>query len=313
MVMNYGTNENWRWIGDTEVVEFAVEDDGKPITCRVSRGYIEDHCGNPPGTPESLLTAAKANFDEITDNVGALIAAGLFEKDGSILLRSGYSLGRSVLPSVTMQARGGPDLSGGQAHLVLPSVTMQARGDVSNPTSTHVEAEEVSTEASVQEEEGEQEEEAQGQGERRTRLISNKDAEIVIAQAKSARETTRALLQFLADQRLNTPEASEAQAQLERQIEQLDAVVGHLDIGNTAAAEQTYRELLAGALRSFLKALQDQSAMKGIIAATTLTIMNVGGVDIHPVSQAMVTGAIVGPGVLSEIRKLWKSVKGDDE
>ena len=59
----------------------------KPVKCRVSQECIEDNMGDPR-TPEACLDAAKAHFDAITDKVGFLIAAGRFEEDGSIVLRS---------------------------------------------------------------------------------------------------------------------------------------------------------------------------------------------------------------------------------
>ena len=87
MVIAYGTNENWRWISRPEVVEFTVDDEDRTIVCRVSRECIEDNFGNPSG-PEECLDAAKVRFDPITDLAGALIRAGRFEPDGSILIRT---------------------------------------------------------------------------------------------------------------------------------------------------------------------------------------------------------------------------------
>ena len=86
MVIAYGTNKNWRWDGSREVVEFMVFDEARPILCCVSRECIEENFGNPEG-PEACLDAAKARFDPITDLVGAMISAGRFEPDGSILIR----------------------------------------------------------------------------------------------------------------------------------------------------------------------------------------------------------------------------------
>ncbi len=85
MVIAYGTNENWRWDGAHEVVEFTVHDDDRPIVCRVSYECIDDNFGNPKG-PEACLDAAKERFDPITDLAGALIKAGRFEPDGSSAL-----------------------------------------------------------------------------------------------------------------------------------------------------------------------------------------------------------------------------------
>ncbi len=87
MVVAYGTSENWFWTGGREVVEFTVHDEGRPITCRVSRECIEDNFGNP-GDSGACLDEAKARFDAITDLIGHFIAMGRFEADGSILVRS---------------------------------------------------------------------------------------------------------------------------------------------------------------------------------------------------------------------------------
>lgn len=88
MALNYGSAEHWRWNGSREAVEFTVHDEnGKVIQCRISRECIRDNLGNH-NTPESMLGAAKANFDPITDLAGALISAGRFDRDGSITIRS---------------------------------------------------------------------------------------------------------------------------------------------------------------------------------------------------------------------------------
>lgn len=87
-MIEYGTNETWRWDGEFEEVRFHVSADGNPILCRLSREFIEDHCGNP-STPKACLDAAKERFDEITDIIGHWVANSRFEKDGSVLLRTG--------------------------------------------------------------------------------------------------------------------------------------------------------------------------------------------------------------------------------
>ena len=87
MVIAYGTSENWRWNGSREVIEFTVLDEARPILCHLSRECIEDNFGNPSG-PEECMDAAKDRFDAITDLAGALISAGRFEPDGSILIRT---------------------------------------------------------------------------------------------------------------------------------------------------------------------------------------------------------------------------------
>ena len=88
-MIHYGTNETWAWHPDTEEARFTVLDDdsNRKIECRVTRECIADHCGNPSG-PDACFTAAKENFDPITDLVGHYIGGGRFEPDGSILLRT---------------------------------------------------------------------------------------------------------------------------------------------------------------------------------------------------------------------------------
>ena len=88
-VIRFGTNENWAWHSDTEEVRFTVWDDAsnREIECRVTRKFIEDHCGNHSG-PDACLTAAKIKCDPITDQVMHYIGIGRFEPDRSILLRS---------------------------------------------------------------------------------------------------------------------------------------------------------------------------------------------------------------------------------
>ena len=87
MTINYGSNEDWRWDLDTEEVRFVVYDDGTEILCRVTRECLEDHCGNPQDE-DTCLTAAKENFDRITDQIGFYVKFGRFDPDGSVLLRT---------------------------------------------------------------------------------------------------------------------------------------------------------------------------------------------------------------------------------
>ncbi len=87
MIIQYGTNENWRWDFDSEEARFDVTYDGKTIPCRVTRECIEDHCGDPKSA-DYCFTAAKEHFDAITDQVGFYVTAGRFEPDGSVLVRS---------------------------------------------------------------------------------------------------------------------------------------------------------------------------------------------------------------------------------
>ena len=87
MVINYGTNENWRWDGTHAEARFEINNNGQRVTCRVTQEWIEDNLGNPQGQ-DKCFDAAKLAFDQITDLVGERIAHGRFEKNGSILIRT---------------------------------------------------------------------------------------------------------------------------------------------------------------------------------------------------------------------------------
>ncbi len=86
-MIEFGTNETWRWDVRTQEVRFQVLQDGKPIRCRVTRECVADHCGNPNGE-DACFTAAKEHFDAITDQFYHYIGFGRFESDGSVLLRT---------------------------------------------------------------------------------------------------------------------------------------------------------------------------------------------------------------------------------
>ena len=86
-MIEFGDNLNWKWVGESEVIEFAIIVDGAAVICRVSRECLENHCGDPK-TAGEFLDAAKVNFDAITDRIQGLIEKTRREPDGSILLRS---------------------------------------------------------------------------------------------------------------------------------------------------------------------------------------------------------------------------------
>ena len=86
-MLDYGTNESWYWHSPTMEVRFRILKDGKPVVCRVTHECIKDHCGNP-ADESACFTAAKQNFDAITDQVGYYVSLGRFEPDGTVLLRT---------------------------------------------------------------------------------------------------------------------------------------------------------------------------------------------------------------------------------
>lgn len=73
---------------ESEAVRLMAHVEGKSILCRVSREALEDLDGVASYSPEELLTAAQQHFDKLTDAWGQKIAAGRFEPDGGVLLRS---------------------------------------------------------------------------------------------------------------------------------------------------------------------------------------------------------------------------------
>ncbi len=85
--IKFRDNTGWVWIIGADVAQFRVEVGGSPVTCRVSRECLEDHCGDPK-SPGEFLDAAKKNTEAITDVVQLLIQSGRYEPDGSILVRS---------------------------------------------------------------------------------------------------------------------------------------------------------------------------------------------------------------------------------
>ncbi len=86
-MIEFYSAENMGWDSTHEETRLKVLKDGNSILCRISREAIEDHYDSPQSA-EACLDAAKQHFEEITDGFGRLIAAGRFEEDSSVLLRS---------------------------------------------------------------------------------------------------------------------------------------------------------------------------------------------------------------------------------
>ena len=86
-MIEFYSAQNMYWDSTHEETRLKVLKDGNSILCRISREAIEDHYDSPQSA-EACLDAAKQYFEEITDEFGRLIAAGRFEEDGSVLLRS---------------------------------------------------------------------------------------------------------------------------------------------------------------------------------------------------------------------------------
>ena len=77
----------WWWAALDQEVRFTVRNDGTTILCRLPQAWLEARygCGR---APEALLAAARKDFDPLTDLAEAWIAAGRFEKDGSVVFRT---------------------------------------------------------------------------------------------------------------------------------------------------------------------------------------------------------------------------------
>ena len=86
-MIEYGTNENWKWDSARMAVRFEVTANGKPVTCIVTRECIDDHMGNPE-SDAARLREANERFDAITDKIGRLIALGRIDENGMVFLRT---------------------------------------------------------------------------------------------------------------------------------------------------------------------------------------------------------------------------------
>lgn len=77
----------WWWAALDKEVRFTVRNDGTTILCRLPQAWLEARYGGG-NSPEVLLAAARKDFDPLTDMAEAWIAAGRFEKDGTIVYRA---------------------------------------------------------------------------------------------------------------------------------------------------------------------------------------------------------------------------------
>ena len=81
-VIKYG-NPNGMWAHpDYDEVRFDVRRAKEIIRCRVTFEFVADRYGSG-----KHLHLARRHFDQIADEVGRLIAAGVREPDGSVLLK----------------------------------------------------------------------------------------------------------------------------------------------------------------------------------------------------------------------------------
>ncbi len=116
--------------------------------------------------------------------------------------------------------------------------------------------------------------------------------------------------------RLNSPEAGQAQALLEKQVNSLDNIVAVLQSdGDKEAARKTLRDLLYDVLESYLKVLADGGVTRGILAAAAIASLSLTGVDVSLIIAALVGGTIVGidAKALKRILIEWKEQKDKGE
>ena len=86
-MLEFGTANEVTWDSDRLGVTFVVYSDGKPITCYVTRAAVDDNLGY--STPGTILDRARAQFDDIAQQIRSRIDAKAFESDGSIRIRTG--------------------------------------------------------------------------------------------------------------------------------------------------------------------------------------------------------------------------------
>lgn len=85
MAIEYGDNTQMLFHSGTMSVHHQIVVDATPVTCRVSTEYLQDILGMRDG---DALDFAKEHFDQLTDAWGDMASRGIFEEDGTILLRS---------------------------------------------------------------------------------------------------------------------------------------------------------------------------------------------------------------------------------
>jgi len=86
-MLEFSTSDRVHWDTDRLGVTFVAYDSGKVITCHVSRAAIDDNLDYT--TPGTILDKARAQFEELTEQVRARVAARAFEADGSIRIKTG--------------------------------------------------------------------------------------------------------------------------------------------------------------------------------------------------------------------------------
>lgn len=86
-MLEFSASNEVRWDADRLGVTFVAHDGNKAITCYVSRAAIDDNLDY--STPGTILDKARAQFEELTEQVRARVAERAFEADGSIRIKTG--------------------------------------------------------------------------------------------------------------------------------------------------------------------------------------------------------------------------------
>ena len=84
---------------------------------------------------------------------------------------------------------------------------------------------------------------------------------------------------------------------------------GHVPRFDTQMALQTYSELLGDVLPELLKALKNESVIRGLLAVAAISVAGVAGVQLSMLGEGLIAGAIVGPGVIKVVGKIVKDLK----
>jgi len=134
------------------------------------------------------------------------------------------------------------------------------------------------------------------------RIGAGRPRAAILADVTTALALTIALEDSLAALRSNSDEAEEARSLLAQQRRVLGDVMDALrSVGELESKRQEALELLARLSRSLLTVIAKEGPVRGIVAAATITLANLLGADLHWVSQAIVTGSIVGEGVVEQL------------
>ena len=87
VMLEFGNSKDVSWDKDRYGVTFVVHQDGKPIVCHVTRAAVDDNLDY--STTGTVLDRARAQFDDLAEQVRSRIESKAFEADGSIRIKTG--------------------------------------------------------------------------------------------------------------------------------------------------------------------------------------------------------------------------------